>query len=467
MRRTKVTGSCLLVALTVLGMGCTNTVSDTVDDGTDSGESGVDEETDSDESGNTPEPVYFEDDFSSENLKKWNYNGCTSTPHVLSDVTADYTLDENGNIDIVDGQVMAGEHARQGQCGYEKQKLKFRVAPFDYRGGSGVNELRQRKGGAEIAIPSLTSDYYPAKGTDIKGETYQKLGNTVVYGYKFSITDTSMLRFVPEGTSSNYEYQVANYFEIFQQLSVTNVQCRPGVASGVDPDPSYIDDFENLSPSLSLVLRSTNSGLAWEFRTKTPYHPYYDWTNGTTRKCNNENPDVALSDATCFLPLWTAPFDPKTDLGREVTVAVRYTLQQQKRALPEEGSSCAYAALNDVDLSQAERAAAYEACRPSKGRVEVFFDGRPVKGNTQTGLPWINGHDVFEGVSTQFNLCPSYPKMGVYAKQYKYDTWQQLWEDMEDGVLPMPTSLEDVPMIGVDYSGFRIGGDLESVMLDW
>lgn len=123
--------------------------------------------------------------------------------------------------------------------------------------------------------------------------------------------------------------------------------------------------------------------------------------------------------------------------------------------------------MNGSFADESERAAAYEASRPSTGKVELFFDGQIVEGNTQTGLPWINGHSVFEGVATQFNLCPSYPKLEVYAIQYKYLTWKKLWADMQTGALPKPKSMKDIPMIGVDYSGFRIGGDLESVMLDW
>ena len=145
------------------------------------------------------------------------------------------------------------------------------------------------------------------------------------------------------------------------------------------------------------------------------------------RRCNNESVD--LEDATCYLPLWTKPFDPKTELGKEFTVAVRYTIAQQEIWTGEGNTGCDFDDLNGSFADESERAAAYEACRPSTGKVELFFDAQIVEGNTQTGLPWINGHSVFEGVSTQFNLCPSYPKLWVSAVQYKYLTWKKLWEE--------------------------------------
>jgi hypothetical protein len=290
---------------------------------------------------------------------------------------------------------------------------------------------------------------------------------TVVYWYKFAITDTSMLRF-PAGEPAGMQF--ANHFHIFQQHSVTNVSCQGS-------DPRVVDDFENLSPSLALVLRqSSNSetGLRWEFRTKVPHHPYYEWwKDGVTNKCSDyiaPEAEASTSPArglegsygalsTCYLPLWEKEFEA-SELGQEITVAVRFTLAQQERWNPDSNPDCEYA-----NLAAAGELGDYEACRPSSGKVELFFNGEQQTGLTDeegevTGLPWIEGKQVFEGISTQFNLCPSYPKLGVYAIGYDFENWQEHYLGQAE---QWPQSLEDVPMIGVDYLGFRIGGSLEAV----
>jgi len=116
----------------------------------------------------------------------------------------------------------------------------------------------------------------------------------------------------------------------------------------------------------------------------------------------------------------------------------------------------------------------YESCRPSEGYLALYINGAKVTGNvkkddtcdelpldaclvegdsetpvpTERTLPWTYGQSTFEGVTTRFQDCPNYLKIGHYALGYQYNaiaTASQGWSNPSD-----------VPTLDTEFDFVRI-----------
>ena len=111
---------------------------------------------------------------------------------------------------------------------------------------------------------------------------------------------------------------------------------------------------------------------------------------------------------------------------------------------------CAYTCGGSGTPSQA-LSTRYAECKPSTGHLALYVNGVPVEGNVRVeladlegpefasveaclewcsdgeagqemkqSLAWTHGQSTFSGVTTRFQTCPNYPKIGFYALGYDY-----------------------------------------------
>jgi hypothetical protein len=144
----------------------------------------------------------------------------------------------------------------------------------------------------------------------------------------------------------------------------------------------------------------------------------------------------------------------------------------------------------------------YEQCRPSTGHLALYINGEQIIGNvkedpltvedieahcggepesigwgeTKRTLPWTYKQSRFEGVTTRFQTCPNYLKIGSYALGYDYEAIAaSAGSSLSSTSLPSKNktkakkgwqNADDVPKLEVEFDFVRVSNTLECALDD-
>ena len=416
---------------------------------------------------------------------------------------------ESSGVTSLDEEQGAGDHDlnfsseycdgvfRQGYCPTpRKGTQRFVSWPTDTRTWpNNSKDIKNKKGGGEMAIRAKNTKEIPhpqlveinastgevlAQGWDANATSYLQMGNTSFYGFKLRINDATMLT-----------EQLAESAYLFQFHGRNN-------ANDCEPVPDTEDDLA-VAPLAALLLKQNEGSLELQFKTKSPDLPYYKHT------LEPKSLSPELKDCTsgginlCNTTLWKHPLADAEDthalaIGKWITFVVE--IKEAGRFKGYDDADCDDAALaatgkhldqliceycdpDDVEAQDTLREI-YETCRPSDGYLALYVNGHKVQGNVkaedvcdelptdtngepycpETGgpypkdrtLPWTYKQSTFEGMTTRFQSCPNYIKIGQYVLRYQY--WR-----MADANEDESTSWEyphNVPKLDTEFDFVRI-----------
>jgi hypothetical protein len=378
--------------------------------------------------------VFFEDHFNSRKFTftYWGGRQCTNKKHKdLGYVLLTDLITDNSN--------------KLGYCDVNDGEIHFITQAFDIRGDWDLRDYPNnggsyaKKGGGEIATgfkATNSSNQYHVeneafnearkaiiengqvikKGWDYTGESYLAENKVVKYHYRFKIDDLSL-----------FGEELSNGAYIFQQHTANNVECRDTtftyMKNGVEKK------HNSMAPTAAMyIVKDSNDIYKLKFTTKNRDHAYYRkkvLTNAgedpVYEHCTNGENNLPI----CSLVLYEEVFDPTLksgggDLGRWYNVEIEMKVAKQT---PEAPGIPGCQNPDDI-INPSSSLETYMSCQPSKGYLSLIINGERKTGNGNQ-LPWIQGKQYFRGVTTQFNDCPSYPKLGNYVLNYDYNEFNQ------------------------------------------
>jgi hypothetical protein len=377
------------------------------------------------------------------------------------------------------------------------------------------------------------------QGWDSLGVEYLSLdanyeGQTNYYGFRLRVNDTSL---ITSGLAErSYLFQFHSQSETQEHTQGGGYEaCDP--AGSFDLDEAYTGILDHtpeggvdisVAPMAGLLLNYEDGELELQFKTKSPNMPYYQFK---LKKAVNESPKFVDCDNTnnpntgkdvCNTTFWRkrfgsgqegAPEGPTVghgilQVGEWMTIVVEMKeAGQQDPAgcdLPElRQALCRYVDADD-EAQQAIVLEKYEDCRPSTGHLALYINGEQIIGNvkedplvlpedipdvealcagesidwedTKRTLPWTYKQSRFEGVTTRFQTCPNYLKIGSYALGYDYEAIAaSAGSSLSSTSLPSKNktkakkgwqNADDVPKLEVEFDFVRVSNTLECALDD-